>query len=126
MIGTTKLIAAAAATMTLVGLSVLDTGASDTAEAATACVNSTFRDGSTGHCVYDIQELVNDRGIGPYRLTVDGVFGAQTKADVMKLQSAYGYTHDGIVGPQTWRLVCQKYEATGPQVDAGCKAIQWG
>ena len=35
-------------------------------------------------------------------LTVDGVFGAGTKAKLVEYQKAHGLTADGICGPATW------------------------
>ena len=34
--------------------------------------------------------------------SVDGVFGAKTKAAIMAFQRAMGLVADGIVGPKTW------------------------
>jgi len=38
-------------------------------------------------------------------ITVDGIFGPQTKKAVLKFQREKGIAVDGIVGPQTWALV---------------------
>ena len=35
-------------------------------------------------------------------LTADGVFGADTKANLVEYQKAQGLTADGICGPATW------------------------
>ncbi len=48
--------------------------------------------------VSQLQQLLNSAG---GKLTVDGVFGPQTKSAVMAFQQKNGLTVDGIVGPQT-------------------------
>lgn len=102
------------------------TASTDAASAATTtCYGQTFGPGykTTKHCVEDIQDLLNIYGDGPYQLTVDGVYGAQTRNDVANFQDAQwvGLTADGIVGPKTWKYLCQVDRGTdGPEVDAGC------
>lgn len=78
---------------------------------AATCVNYTFRYGSKGSCVSNIQGMLNwDLGnttiAGSY-LTVDGSFGTNTKNAVIKLQKAKGLSADGIVGSNTWKALCQ-------------------
>lgn len=60
----------------------------------------TIKEGSKGAAVSEAQQLLNSKG--SYGLTVDGVFGARTKAAVIDFQSKNGLTADGVVGPQTW------------------------
>lgn len=101
------------------------TSQGDSASAATRCYGQTFGPGhsSTKNCVEDIQSLLDIYGMGPYHLTVDGVYGAQTKNDVANFQDGQfvGLTADGIVGPQTWKYLCKVDDGTdGPEVDAGC------
>ena len=55
--------------------------------------------GSKGNAVRAAQTLLKNQG---YNVPVDGIFGAQTKAAVLKFQSRTGRTVDGIVGPYTW------------------------
>lgn len=56
--------------------------------------------GSTGSAVKKLQTFLN--ALGYNCGTVDGVFGAQTKAAVMAFQKANGLTVDGICGSETW------------------------
>ena len=36
-------------------------------------------------------------------ISADGIFGANTKAEVISYQKANGLSADGIVGPNTWK-----------------------
>jgi peptidoglycan hydrolase-like protein with peptidoglycan-binding domain len=54
---------------------------------------------SRGACVYYAQELLVSHG---FDVTVDGVFGSQTRSVVVRFQSAAGLSADGVVGPNTW------------------------
>ncbi|HSX33767.1 MAG TPA: peptidoglycan-binding domain-containing protein [Candidatus Saccharimonadales bacterium] len=92
----------------------------------TACRSSAtvVRRGSTGHCVSDVQALLdgialtnyfaipsNHGGVarvsdGRYFLNVDGDFGGGTDAGVRAFQTKAGIGIDGIVGQQTWRSLC--------------------
>jgi len=56
--------------------------------------------GSKGSAVNKLQILLN--GLGYSVGTVDGEFGAKTKAAVVKFQKANGLTADGEVGAKTW------------------------
>jgi Putative peptidoglycan binding domain len=63
------------------------------------------QEGSTGEDVKTVQYLVRAHG---HSITVDGVFGPQTKSAVEAFQSSHGLNADGIVGPQTWpQLIIQ-------------------
>ena len=46
-----------------------------------------------------LQHLLNFHGAS---LEPDGVFGRETRADVLKFQTANGLAEDGVVGPETW------------------------
>jgi hypothetical protein len=60
-------------------------------------------EGCKGYDVQSLQILLNGKG---YRqLTVDSIFGPDTKADVMAYQQKLGYKVDGIVGAATWRSI---------------------
>jgi peptidoglycan hydrolase-like protein with peptidoglycan-binding domain len=54
--------------------------------------------GSRGACVYYAQELLMSHG---FSLAVDGIFGSQTKAAVIRFQTGV-LVADGIVGNNTW------------------------
>ncbi len=58
-----------------------------------------LKEGSTGEGVKGFQGIYNSY-FGT--LTVDGVFGPKTKAEVIKFQESRGLTADGIVGTKTW------------------------
>ena len=63
------------------------------------------QEGDTGEDVKSIQFLLTAHG---NTVTVDGIFGSQTKTAVEHFQSAHGLTVDGIVGQQTWpQLIIQ-------------------
>ena len=69
---------------------------------------TTVGQGDEGPVVTGIQYLLRARG---FTVTADGVFGPQTRAKVIDLQTTDGLPADGIVGPVTWpKLVMQ----TGP------------
>lgn len=61
--------------------------------------NQTFRNGSSGSGVMELQYSLNQ--ILGTNLTVDGKYGEKTVAAVKKFQSKYGLTVDGIAGKNT-------------------------
>jgi peptidoglycan hydrolase-like protein with peptidoglycan-binding domain len=67
--------------------------------------------------VRSLQYLLDARGA---KVTVDGVFGAKTKAAVVAFQRAHHLTADGVVGKQTWGalIVPVKLGSTGFAVRA--------
>ena len=58
--------------------------------------------GQKGDAVKSMQERLNRLG---WELLVDGVFGDATDAAVRELQTLFGYTIDGKVGPGTSGLI---------------------
>ena len=67
--------------------------------------------------VRSLQYLLNARGA---KIAVDGTFGKQTKAAVVKFQRAHHLTADGVVRAATWRalVVTVHKGSTGPAVRA--------
>ena len=61
----------------------------------------TLRQGDKGQQVKALQKLIGG-------LTVDGIFGAKTKAAVQSYQKKYKLAVDGIVGPKTWGKLLSK------------------
>ena len=75
---------------------------------AASCVDSMYRYGSRGTCVKYIQALNNfHAGFGAgYYISTDGIFGSRTNASIRDFQSYWRLRVDGIVGPQSWRILC--------------------
>ena len=67
--------------------------------------------------VRSLQYLLNARGA---KVTVDGVFGAKTRAAVVAFQRAHHLTADGAAGAKTWGalIVTVKLGSTGQAVRA--------
>jgi peptidoglycan hydrolase-like protein with peptidoglycan-binding domain len=59
--------------------------------------------GSTGLPVRRLQSRMS--AVGFDTGGVDGRFGAKTEAAVRKLQQDFNLSVDGVVGPQTWKVV---------------------
>lgn len=105
------------------------------------CVGQTFSNGSSGHCVTDIQTIANYMEhsgltqcpfVGGAQLTVNGTYDLNTVAQVHAVQewaSCYakqeGFTsnvpQDGTVGKNTWSELCT-YGYTDPLRSAATKA----
>jgi D-alanyl-D-alanine carboxypeptidase/Putative peptidoglycan binding domain len=65
-----------------------------------------LQQGATGTHVKSVQALLNAKaGAG---LTVDGDFGDRTDAAVRAWQSGTGLGVDGIVGPNTWKVLLER------------------
>lgn len=87
------------------------------AEAAGRCVDYNYSQGGYSSCVGYIQQLLNwhlYRNSGSNLLVVDNSFGPKTKAAVVSFQQLFRLTADGIVGPQTWRVLCAPQMGPGP------------
>lgn len=65
--------------------------------------NPTIRRGSTGNPVRRAQKRLSLAGYDTGG--VDGLFGAGTEAAVRRLQAERRLTVDGVVGPQTWAQI---------------------
>ena len=83
------------------------------AEAAGKCVNYNYSSGGYSACIGYIQQLLNDKITGP-KLVVDNNFGPKTRAAVIQVQKRWGLKVDGIVGKQTWNLICSPQRGPGP------------
>jgi len=57
--------------------------------------------------VLRVQETLNEIG---YMVQPTGFYGQHTFHEVMKFQTVFGLTADGIVGPRTWALLYQMVE----------------
>ncbi|WP_411557307.1 peptidoglycan-binding domain-containing protein [Plantibacter sp. MPB07] len=87
------------------------------AQAAGQCVDYQYSAGGDGSCVANIQTLLNAFKVGGPQLEVDGQFGEQTRAAVVAFQTYWGMQVDGVVGAETWNILC------GPQMGPG--PISW-
>lgn len=63
----------------------------------------TLRQGARGSDVMKIQSLLEKMGYDPG--PIDGVFGLRTKQTVEQFQRDYGLTADGIIGPNTNKVL---------------------
>lgn len=109
------LIAALAAAFTLpatigVGASFTKTEESAITQVEAVLSAATLRQGSKGDEVKEVQRRLKKWGY--YNGSVDGVFGAGTRAAVIAFQKKNGLTADGIVGKAT-------YQALGINVSSG-------
>lgn len=52
-------------------------------------------------------------------ITIDGIYGPETKNAVMKLQELYGITQDGIIGRDTWSAILNAYQSILSALPAG-------
>jgi len=62
----------------------------------------TIQEGDSGSYVRSAQGLCIARG---QNITVDGIFGPNTRSAVLAIQRAHHVTADGIVGPVTWPIL---------------------
>ena len=70
-----------------------------------------LRQGSAGVYVLVLQDALNALGFSTR--TLDGRFGANTRAAVRQFQEKYGLNADGIVGCKTWRRVTELAVGSG-------------
>ena len=83
-----------------------------TAEEVTQQYPGVLREGDTGSFVSNFQYYLNYLSnfydsIPP--VSIDGVFGASTRAAVIDAQNTFGLVADGIVGPLTWQAIYDAY-----------------
>ena len=64
--------------------------------------------GSNGDAVRAVQSQLHSRGDGN-QIAVDGIFGPVTDSAVRAFQTLVGLPVDGIVGPQTWNHLVNRF-----------------
>ncbi len=90
--------------------------------------NPTLRLGSTGSAVKTLQTRLNAWNVQPH-VALDGDFGIAAKIAVEEFQAVEGLTVDGIVGPATWADLLKTPPASPPAitvsgvVDSGLAAL---
>jgi len=62
-----------------------------------------LRPGMRGEAVRQLQEKLRAKGV--YQGPIDGVFGSGTEAAVREIQRRHNLVSDGIVGPETWKVL---------------------
>lgn len=76
--------------------------------------------GSSSGDVWDLQYRL--KTLDYYTQPLDGIYGSQTKAAVVKFQKAYGLSADGITGSKTWAAL-KKYTLNINEMDILAKVI---
>ncbi|MGO4787040.1 spore cortex-lytic enzyme [Paenibacillus sp. 2KB_20] len=79
-----------------------------------------LKPGSENGDVWDLQYRL--KTLDFYTLPLDGKYGANTKAAVIRFQKEYGVPADGITGAQTWRQL-KKYTLNQSEMDIMAKVI---
>lgn len=95
----------AIATPIVAAVSAIDKYATqtDTSSSVALTVASVLKQGSRGSDVKEMQRRLKQWGY--YQGSVDGVFGAKTKAAVIAFQKNNGLTADGVVGKATYKAL---------------------
>jgi hypothetical protein len=75
------------------------------------CINKTYSYGSSGPCVVYLQQFINVVGAQYHfswytHLNVNGVYGINTKDEVLKFEKRVNIAQDGIVTPKLWNVIC--------------------
>ena len=65
----------------------------------------TIRRGSKGAAVKTAQKLLIEKGYKLPKYGADGDFGSETEAAVKQFQRDWGLPQDGIIGPETWKIL---------------------
>lgn len=65
----------------------------------------TLRRGSKGAAVKKAQQLLIERGYKLPKYGADGDYGSETEAAVKQFQKDWGLDQDGIIGPETWKML---------------------
>lgn len=74
-----------------------------------------LREGSSGPFVQELQYYLNTiADFTPLvnNITIDGIFGRDTRAAVIAFQNMARLNPDGLVGPQTWNTIVRAYRDT--------------
>jgi peptidoglycan hydrolase-like protein with peptidoglycan-binding domain len=80
------------------------------------------RQGNEGPRVFAVQYLLRSQG---HAITVDGIFGPQTRARVMDFQGDKGLVVDGLVGQQTWSALILGRTVRSGDTGDGVRAAQY-
>lgn len=91
-------------------ISVYDRLNNNPVKVSTRALSSVLTLGSTGDEVRMLQSYLNR--VLEENITVDGIFGQQTLALVNDFQAFNNLTVDGKVGPKTWNLLIQLFNAS--------------
>jgi len=81
---------------------------------------ATLKPGSANGDVWDLQYRL--KTLDFYTQPLDGKYGPNTKAAVLRFQKEYGVPADGITGPQTWRQL-KKYTLNQSEMDIMARII---
>lgn len=102
-----RVIAAALCALTLTGIGAVAAQNNSAKETQAAAENvlpaAVLKSGARGDEVKEVQRRLKQWGY--YNGAVDGVFGAGTKAAVIKFQKKNGLTADGVVGKATYKAL---------------------
>jgi peptidoglycan hydrolase-like protein with peptidoglycan-binding domain/peroxiredoxin len=79
--------------------------------------------GSEGFVVKVLQCILNSAGASP-ALTIDGLFGPETKTAVMAFQESHALVKDGIVRPITWAALLNPLLLKNGSSGSAVKALQ--
>ena len=92
------------------------------------CINYDWSQGSSGACVSGIQTMLNayykdpdGATYGMHLIATDGVFGPDTRGDLVDFQKSMRIKADGVVGPQTWGYLCGNGGYSNGKLNAGYK-----
>jgi hypothetical protein len=110
-------------------LFIFNKGKSDISSSPSACVNNSISEGASGHCVSDLQNLLNWGLYGidqPNYIKVTGQFSTTTTSQVKKFQTYNNLTGSGVANVATWKELCSEgSDASNTWLmaaqDAGCK-----
>jgi peptidoglycan hydrolase-like protein with peptidoglycan-binding domain len=85
--------------------------------------NPTLQKGSQGKNVEDLQKMLNSKVGNSQQIGVDGVFGAATEKLAKMMQYRYFLDQDGMVGADTWHILCIDTLVEKPLLRMGSKGV---